>query len=100
MPKVVTLDEFHILQVITSEVMRQRRADRIVDRVEISEEEYAQIKEYLGVPEGHHLPHPVLPPTNVYFLIKGKDGQLYNPVEQAKDRKVQIASAADEVFRR
>jgi len=97
MPVVRTIEEFHPLQTIHTEVMRQRKANRIVDVVEITEAEYKQICEYLEVPEGQHL--ATIPPSGVYFQIKREDGTLYNPVEDAKNRKVQIASAADEIFK-
>jgi hypothetical protein len=97
MPTVKTVEEFHPLQMIHSEVMKMRKANRIIDVVEITEEEYVQIQNYLGLKDDQHI--PTIPPSGTYFEIVRKDGTKYNPVEEAKNRKVKIASAADEVFK-
>jgi len=96
--EVKTLDENNILQIIHFEVMLKRKNNKIIDKVVVSEAEYEQIRETLELPKDKHV--ATIPPSGTYFEIRRKDGTFYNPVSEQANRKVQIAGAADEIFKK
>jgi hypothetical protein len=95
--QIKSLDEFNILQMLHSEISRLRKADRLIDKVIITEDEYERIRETLGISGDQHI--PTIPPSGTLFYIRREDGTEYNPVEEAQNRKVQVASASDEIFK-